>query len=399
MTTMKFIRNDTNSARAGLGVVLAALLMGCAGDESSTASEPGTTEPPFAVRYSTESVALGTTFDGSVCRGSLDLLDAQVEWLNEEFAGEPSLPIWVYLYADDESESIADACEYAGESRVGGCWDGTAKGSWDFLAHELAHAAVHSRQEDPLDFLDEGAATMLEGTVARAYPSERGLVADYLTMSTAEFGWAAYSIAAHFLRWMREEYGMVAVHGWFASTSSKMSRAEIDAAFEASTGEALAGALARYVASAPDIYPSLGPFACGREESMPWRDDEVAWAGEMACGDEASIGRYVDDSTVELWRRWSVDIPNDGVYQVDVSGGGAVLTRCLMAPATKAELIQSELPIIDEWLWQETPLKRWAGINTTIWAEPVMLYAGRYDVWVAMPDTEGGAFSLRIHPL
>jgi hypothetical protein len=76
-----------------------------------------------------------------------------------------------------------------------------------------------------------------------------------------------------------------------------------------------------------------------------------------------------------------------------------VLTRCLMAPGMADDVVQSERPILDEWSRLE-PLPRWAGLNVTVWADPVMLYAGQYDVWVSKASLdEEGAFSIRIHPM
>lgn len=59
-------------------------------------------------------------------------------------------------------------------------------------------------------------------------------------------------------------------------------------------------------------------------------------------------------------------------------------------------LIESDPRVIDEWTTR-MPLPRWHS-GRTLWAEPVLLRAGVYDVWVSKEslDEEPG-FAIDIH--
>ncbi len=367
---------------------LVALSSGCV--ESSSPPPP----PPFSVEYSTEKLLIGTDFDAPLCLGNIALMDAQLRWLEQEVDGARDEPTWVYLFAGEEA---IDAC--AGAGPVRGCWDETAVyGTWDAMSHELVHAYMSDVSEHVLTVLQEGFAVATSGLALVATRNSReNFTADYLLAPHSGHS-GAYESAGHFARWLFAEYGPEIAVELYSRADRGMSEADLSRVFLDVLGAPLDQILSGYLELAADVYPGLGPFVCGQGESVAWDGDGVAWEGEMSCQDGFTIGRYLDDGQVELWRRWRVDIPADGAYEVHFSGWGGTIQRCLTAPAAFDALSPSTEPVSDDW-WEVVPLYRPPGLNipTPLNDGPVMLRAGVHDVWVSQPgDDTNFAFSVSI---
>ncbi|MEZ5480590.1 MAG: hypothetical protein R3E95_24830 [Thiolinea sp.] len=288
---------------------------------------------------------------------------------------------WVYLFADDDPvTSCSDEPSF-----VAGCWKPpTAYSSWDALSHELVHAVSAIEQEHPNSVLAEGLAEALSGSVMVSLSAEsRASMRDRLG-AAIDLSSSGYQSAGHFVRWLVNEFGFSAVWKFYTSASPQNASWDVGDAVEEAFGISEGVLFDRYESESREFYPGLGPFRCGSGEQLQWSSG-VGWKGELLCADERSVTRINADGSAEIWRRWSVAIPADGVYRVSVSGGGGSITRCLEEPLDEAELPDFPAsPIAVDWIAGQAPLYRpgGGGVNVLV-GQQLLLEAGSYDLWVA----------------
>ncbi|MCB9701083.1 MAG: hypothetical protein H6711_04270 [Myxococcales bacterium] len=328
---------------------------------------------------------IGRSFDADLCEGNIRLLDAHIQWMEENFDGPHDYPLWVYLYGEG---ATLDMCPVAMLGVVAGCWkDPVAHTTWDLSSHELTHAYMSEINTTALPYLREGLAEAVSGAVQGGSDQTADVLAEHILEPDVGFG--LYQEAGHFMRWLLEVYGSEAVIELYSRADLGISAHELSLAMEASLGVNMDSLLQDYSANALNYYPGLGPYACGEGEPLAW-DKGVVWSGEFSCSDETVIGRYYDedDEDAEDWRRWRLDVPESGVYEISISGGGGSISRCL-----SEALDESSLPLLDEQVqpdwYAKRPLYRPYGTGEGIFdSRPVQLDAGTYDLWVVQDRSD-----------
>lgn len=343
-------------------------------------SEPEAEEEiPFPVEYATEALRIATDFDAELCAGNINLMDAQFRWLQRELPGARERPIGIYLYAGQ-----GPIAELPQVGEAAGYWDSpVVHAVWDAVSHEMVHAAMSGVTEAPLAHLQEGFAVALSGSPQLQEGDSRANMRPALQRPFFQglYDLSAYKMAGHFARWMFAKYGAQASVQIYARSTSGMNESELSDVWMDVVGESLDEALTDYEVHGEDVYPGLGPMACGQGEPVAWDGDELSWEGVLSCFDTVSFGLYFESGAVRLLRRWRIEIPEEAVLDVQFSGAQFVIERCVTDPAKLSDLSWPQDQVVEDWS-SFSPLYLPFGDYPRLKEGPLTLQAGVYDVWV-----------------
>jgi hypothetical protein len=150
--------------------------------------------------YTTDRLRLGAAFEEPICEGTLKAFDDHV--------GQPSNrdPIVVYW--------LDDVSEYCGKNRGGCFFPGTRVlfSTGPSITHELVHAVLDSTAHTY--FVEEGIAEIYSGVDVFYDPKpDDGSLASRLSLSRSAYrdGKLDYASAAHFMRYVLETEGELAM--------------------------------------------------------------------------------------------------------------------------------------------------------------------------------------------
>lgn len=202
--------------------------------------------PP--IRYETDHLRIGTSFDDMVCAGSLSLLEDHTVFVENILGVRLDEPIELYWY----DELPDDVCMTDIE-QIGGCADRRARQihtGWAAARHELAHA-VAWELGDADEFFAEGFAAAFEG--------ER-----------TEFGWQSPNLtvghsvsdvdlpsAAHFVRWLLHEHSSETFRTLLRGSSARRGPSHAMRAFREAYGVELSEMEIEYFEKAPELFRRL----------------------------------------------------------------------------------------------------------------------------------------------
>lgn len=332
-------------------------------------------EPPFAVRFTSERLEIGMNVDIELCRGQLDLWEAQIDAI-ELHLGFTRESAWIYLFLGD----------YAGLSRtcnrpdVGGCWsDPVIYSDLNSVAHELVHAWSMSTNPDPLPVLREGIAQRMAGPAIRS--SGLYTAADLLLELNSSYD---YLRASHFVAWLMETYGTDRFVDLYRRTSRGASAKSLDKAARAIFNRSIDELLAAYQDASPTHYPGMGSQACGAASKVAWRGDAATWASITDCADGPLTG-----AAGGPWQRVVLDVPDDGAYVLDTGRRIASMTYCLTTPTDAAALEATSPPVLEDWFYDDAAERRvdaYGWDDDENWADHSLdLRAGTYELWIRDP--------------
>jgi len=270
------------------------------------------------LRFETERLRIGTSFDAPICEGTLDSFDDHVDGV-ERALGQPRLdsPIIVYW--------LDDVSDYCGEASGGCFYPGTRVlfAREQSITHEIVHAVLDSTATSY--FVEEGIAEMYSGadvyyrpSPSRTHPAE----ALHMTRSQYRAGGLDYAAAAHFMRFVYDRKGEVAMKRLAENIADADSTRAIEAELERLFEDDIADIENHYFDNASWYYPG---FASRTVEVVEAGDLLDGYTVELDCDDDTTRGPLRPDvGGVYQVRR--LDITRRGKAEITVDGdaGGRV---------------------------------------------------------------------------
>jgi hypothetical protein len=264
------------------------------------------------LEYQTERLLIGKSFDEPICEGTLEALDDHVEGV-ERALGRPKIvdPIVVYWLDDVEKE--------CGKGRGGCFYPGTRVlfSTGASITHELVHAVLDSTAHTY--FVEEGMAEIYSGVDAYYRPDPAdGALADRLEISRSAYrdGKLDYASAAHFMRYVHESQGEVAMRDIASVIADGGSTGKITTAIEQAFGASIDEIEAEYFEEAPSYFRG---FAA---EEVP-RIDGLAEVHEvhLECDDDGTRGPLgLRDGGGGMYKVRRVSVKRGGTAQFAVTG-------------------------------------------------------------------------------
>lgn len=354
-------------------------ILGCA-------DEP---EDPFVPQQETARLRIGLTFEGTLCRGHLDMWEEHLDILEQTFDLDRD-EAWILLYDDEDGRQISTDCGWRPDIDSDGCWrDPLVRSILEAVPHELVHAWFGARKGRALPFLREGIAERMGGDVQHREAPTLG-ISEFLLVDSVEdepdFPSHLYREAGHFVAWLLDTYGPEKFVALYIDTARGMTETEATAVFKNVLGLSLDEVLSAYEATAKEYYPSMGGAACSEGPVVPWQGDAATWQSDGTCAEGPLFG-YVEG---RRWQRVTVEVPSAGTYRLEPGQRYAAILRCLKAP-----LDEVELPVLHadgvggDWLASPP---RFSGNAYDFWDQipPAELEPGTYEVWVERTDDVPG---------
>jgi len=266
-------------------------------------------EPPLPpITWQGENLRFGTDADDStICAGTLPYLDGAVGYLGEVF-GRTNAQVDYYWLPDGTDTYCPDGVEGCNNDR------GTFS-KYPIHQHELVHAV---RSPDSLYLpLDEGLAEAFGDDWDR-FPVQgdiRELLED--PDGNGYIPGPGYGLAAHFVSYLRADYGLSSLIELDARTDYEQSYAGAAAAFEQVYSQPLDEVIDAYEAEYPrcdaPTFRDKG-FDCSRNviEAPIELDDPVTTIISLSCDDPTVLGPRLG----ERWTTRAVDVKVAGRYFV-----------------------------------------------------------------------------------
>lgn len=232
------------------------------------------------IRFETEHTLIGTFFDHEVCRGSLLQIESWAVGLEEEFGIHPEDKRTIYWGIEGVDEWCSgglDGC-YIGDERL-------IVGSWSALEHEMVHA-TRSRDERPNTFVEEGLAEAL--TTARlSVGAGDPPISELMLRPQDEFERdGGRNTAGHFIRFLRDEYGIAEVLRLRDQMPYSPSSGRADETIEQVFGLALGELQEEWLVNAPETYVL-------EDDSLPdvvLDDQPILFDEELDCDSPTTFG-------------------------------------------------------------------------------------------------------------
>jgi hypothetical protein len=246
---------------------------------------------PAPASFVTEHLEVFPSDSEVICRGTLDLLEAQVV----RVAGILRVELPPGRIRVDFGESAIE--EYCGTD-YGGCatglYDDTRVVADDSSAyHELVHGVRWANGLRGTRFFEEGLANVLSGFHpfgivyygdAQEFPRSPAMLA---TAAWDEVTHDDYGLAGHFMSWMFTTFGEDVVAEFFNDAAS-MSAETVDAAFAEHFGLSLAEAEAVWRATSEDEY--VWGARCDPSAALAWSGSVLEFNTRLACDEPRTLG-------------------------------------------------------------------------------------------------------------
>jgi hypothetical protein len=266
--------------------------------------------------YQTERLMLATSFDEPICEGTLEALDNHVVGV-EEGLGRPKNadPILVYWLDDVE--------EHCGKGRGGCFYPGTRVlfSTGASITHEIVHAVLDSTAHTY--FAEEGIAEIYSGVDAYYRPDpDDGALADRLELSRSAYrdGKLDYAAAAHFMRYVHDSQGDLAMRDIAEVIAKGGSTGDITRSIENAFGASIDEIEGDYFENAPSYFRG---FAADEVE----RIDNLAKGHEvhLECDEEGTRGPLgIEGGGLYEVRRIKVERGGIATFAVTGDDGGWV---------------------------------------------------------------------------
>ncbi len=266
--------------------------------------------------YVTDRLQIGTAFDDPICEGTLQQFDDHVDGVEQALA-QPSNTDPIVVYWLDNVD------QYCGEGRGGCFFPGTrilfSTGS--SITHELVHAVLDSTAHTY--FVEEGIAEIYSGVDVfyRPDPVDGGL-ADRLTLSRSAYrdGKLDYASAAHFMRYVHQTRGELAMRGLADVIAAGGSTKGITDTIERSFDSTIEEIGDRYFAEAPSYYRGFSAAGVPTSSEL-WRGETI----HLDCDDDATRGPLGQGGGgLYQVRRVEVERGGEATFAVDGDSDGWV---------------------------------------------------------------------------
>jgi hypothetical protein len=297
----------------------------------------------------------------AVCVGTANEYERHVLFVASQLGlDDLRTDIPVFLYSDPTPE----ACH-----GNGGCTmsDGVAHGNPASMHHELVHSVACELRASTVPALGEGLAVMFEPhSVSRqpAVPLAEFLAAPY---PFVEY----YGTAGHFMRWLLENRGAMAIADLYVSTSPESDAAGLERGIEDIWNGDFASMEEQYDNDAPFAWVPLQDCAdIPHLQATP--SDGWVWSKLMNCESEETFGPYHTydlPSADFMYQSFSFDVPEDATYAFELVNLELVrLERCLQhhpVDEAEADVLLAPIDITSDFqqgltagLWRASLLKR-----------------------------------------
>lgn len=276
------------------GVATLAVVCACSGPSDTEAF------PTLPIRYETQQLRIGTSFEEPLCTRDLARLDRHIARVEAQLGLTDAGPHTLLLYKGFPIPGC-------GSSALG-CYNPEARAAaagWGAADHELVHA-ISADLGRPADFWNEGTAEALSFEPTLYEPAG---IADVADDQARDF---SYAVAGHFVRWLMDWGGSDAFLELFTSDD-----------FEATYGMSLAAVEAIYHDEVPEVLPPLE--AC---DDMPLPlepDGSLDLELDIDCGDEtvSRVGHGYQSGFIADVRTLTVE--EDMTLSIRMDGGFALL--------------------------------------------------------------------------
>jgi hypothetical protein len=240
--------------------------------------------------FATEHLEAFPSDSEMICRGTLDLMEAQVVRVAEILRVD--LPERIRV--DFGPSAIAEYCG----TDAGGCATGLRENTRvvadDSSAyHELVHGVRRANGLRGTRFFEEGLAGVLAGFhpfPIRFYGDPQGVTRSPAMLATAawdEITHDDYGLAGHFVSWIFTTFDEDTVAAFFNDEES-MSADTVDAAFADHFGLSLAEAEALWRTTAEDEY--AWGARCDPSAALAWSGDVLEFRTRLACDEPRTLG-------------------------------------------------------------------------------------------------------------
>lgn len=266
--------------------------------------EPPRAPPKGTLVHEGECARVFRSFEGYLCQGTAERLDARTCLIRDYLGGGPELQR-VDLYVTENGAYLGDWCD----TDVAGCAKGTvAYGYERAMNHEIVHVVVSAINGHPAhSIIGEGLAHALEGIANQLFdaPDLAGLLASNSVKSHR-------GEATNFVGWLLMAHGPEVVMAVARDVPLGNKRATLEAALVEHLGMSVDEIIHTYEAETAWMYPELPALA------PPMRPAEWANGVEMTleCA-EANTQGLVGEPY--MWRTidFVVDEPGDYLFAFD----------------------------------------------------------------------------------
>lgn len=336
----------------------------------------GVTSPacqgPLEIRYETEHLRVGTSFEEPLCRGYLDHLELVVTTAEQTLGTDLESPVNVYLWSDQDWVSS----EWCDTAKLGCFSNNSTYGTTFSVDHELVHAVIDTIGQ-PAPFWEEG--------TAEGFQRERVSFADTAPVSNLELDIPelSYDASAMFARWLFETYGPDKYRALLRHPG------EAREALESVYGVTAEEAQEEYFSSAPHSYGAM--VTCEHAELAAAGEREWLETIDLDCDHKHVWGGPYGMAAFRV-----LDISERGHYQVLTQAESFLIGRCkdetLDYLPLEGDPAEGDIPPITAAMPDQ--FVRWFPGGE----EPILLelVPGRYEVSIGQGDFEPRTYELSV---
>jgi hypothetical protein len=252
--------------------------------------EPIREPPEGTLVYEGACARVFRSFEGELCHGTAERLDARACLIRDYLGAEPDLQR-IDLYVTTTGDGLSEWCGHA----VNGCASGSvAFGYESSMNHEIVHALVAAiTGHHAHSIINEGLAYVLDGETHRII-----VAPDLASLLANNSGRTMRGAATNFVGWMLMTHGPDVVLAVARDVPSGSKQATLEAALAEHLGMSLDEIVEAYEAETAWMYPELPALAA---PVMPaeWADGiemnlECSEAGTQGLTDEPIMWRTID---------------------------------------------------------------------------------------------------------
>lgn len=332
-------------------------------------------QAPLELRYETEHLRIGTSFEEPLCQGNLDHLELVVTAAEVTLATTLDSPVDVYIWTQEE---FAEQ-DWCGDQNTGCYSNGVIYTSLESTEHELIHAVVDSFSKKPAAFWSEGVAEALE--------TDRLLFTSSAPSDNLELEdlYRGYNTAGMFSRWLLETQGADKIRALLVA------RGDAREVFEATYDMSLKEAEDAYFATAPYSYGAF--VACEHPALTQIGDLEWSESVDVDCSMKHVFGGPYGVGVQRV-----LEISERGVYDFVTSAPSVTIGRCMdedleMAPVD-GDPANGDIPPLSR-VFPEQFVRGFSG-----GAEPISLdlAPGRYEISLNQSGLEPHTYEVTVSP-
>lgn len=263
--------------------------------------EPTRDPPEGTLVHEGDCARVFRSFDGYLCQGTAERLDARACLIRDYLGGEPDLER-IDLYVTETGAGLSDWCS---EEGLAGCASGTvAYGYEQVMNHEIVHAVVAAiNGHHAHSIIDEGLAHALEGRTHRHI-----VPPDLATLLAHNSGRTMRGEARSFVGWMLMTHGPEVVMAVARDAPSGSKQTTLEAALAKHLGMSIDEIITAYESEIAAMYPELPLLPAPPITPKEWADGiELT----LDCSDPNTQGLTGE---LTMWRTLDFTVDEPGIY-------------------------------------------------------------------------------------